>query len=233
METVGMYSEQEPLIDRPLQPLSSFDDGRKEKVSAWIKFFDKHGDGRAKCRIKSCGSIISFHTGNLRRHIAGRHPDVFTQQSLENTKLEVARQKQAERLRACPTEANKVLKDIVTSICVFNTPFDNFNKNPVFTQHMREIVKRSGVKWVLNSDNAKKLVICSGDKVKQMIAAKLNNRPLHLQFDLATRQSRKFLSVTASIFYENQIELLFLGQLESLESDTGVSIARRLEEVVL
>lgn len=221
-ETVDDSRETEPLSSQPTEYT-------KERYSKWVDEFDATTDGRYICR--ACKKSFGAHSSNLGRHLAQKHPAVYALITKAESASKEAYLKQQQELKLISATSNKLLKNLIISVACHNTAFREMDINPIYCENMRELVSNSGVAWTVNAVNIKKLTQFAANQLKSVLTSKFSNRQVHLQFDLASRQARKFLGVSLSYYDNGEVKYHALGVIERRESNTGENVANCIEEV--
>lgn len=218
----------EPFANDQGDPMEGTSSRRRGFTSRWLKYFEI-SNGVAKCLVKNCAaSFEARHSGNLGRHLKTAHPNLHAVETVE-------REREVEEPSVLEEKgrlANRLMKNLVLSITDHRTPFHQFDVNPLMTEEVRELAQARGIKWRLNAPNAKLLVQFAGRKLKNQLKKEMAGRFIHLEFDLATRQSRQFISINCTYFGTDKIAHRCLAVLERLQSNTGINLCLAIEEVL-
>lgn len=161
---------------------------------------------------------------NLERHIKRIHPDLA--EGIENEK------KTQEKLATTKAKASSVLKfvkkqninedDVVMMIAGGGRAIDLVN-DPYFQNILRRASPaESWSTYAINSENIRKAIIRTADKMKLDLIMDLKNRPINLCIDYASYHAHSFLGLIVQYLKNNVKFNKYLSCKEIFESHTAV-----------
>lgn len=198
---------------------------KTEKITQYIKCFEAEENGRFKCLVGDCDSIVSNSSASI-RHLKSLHKNIaeaidgLKKEQLQDGLIEV-------KFRANPVKVWNAIMDII----VFGAIPFTILKSTGFRYFIDPFInafRSSGLHYSVNRINTQSKIEEKAEQMKQIISKEINGRLICLLLDIASRYNRSILGINIAYFYNGKVRVRTIGMHSLKISQT----ARNLYDIV-